>query len=134
MSSLNPEDKKRLQELDRIVRGIRGPYVKNGPDGIVIGPPEPRRIIPRGGTVASTLRLVFVDQVGGSAGTNTTACTFTYDVYGDAGLGDLIASAKSVLFGRYIKAAYIAANYGLYDTASGILICVDESATQTNCT
>lgn len=79
---------------------------------------------------------VKVTQNGGSAGSGTAYCTYTYDIK-DAATGAItLATAQSVLYARPVKAACIAAGTnGIAEINAGniLLISVDEQFKTTAC-
>lgn len=79
---------------------------------------------------------VALTQTGGSAGTRTVECTFTYTAKTLDG-GDTIATGVSLLGHRVVNAAMTAATYGEIGadhTNTWKIFWCDERITQTNCT
>lgn len=141
--ALNANDIKILNDMRAEVKrlatkvdGIRGDGVSNSGRSLSISPPRQSA-----GNAPQNIRYIFpvkLTQTGGSAGTSSAQCSFTYtvkDITEGQTLGVSIAMTGNG--NRIVNAAMTAGTYGLaYWFLDGTLklIWCDERVSQTNCT
>ena len=116
-----------LDRLRRLLRGsakeVRGAgiaQVVDLPDSTTIYVPPPARSV--GDDAQATVTLVRVQQDGGAAGDQFTACTWTYSLWPSSGTFGAtetrIATLRAPLYRPVRPAAYVAAASGSYGLAT----------------